>query len=127
MIKVSRRDVLDRYYLLSFLGYGLFLHRIKQSDPPNALHSHPWNGISLHIGTYIEHRLGQEPKLKRWVNFIRGNIPHRVELVNGPLWTLFLHGRRYNKWGVFDLLGNLLEEEPWRGVGGRTSYLPPVK
>ncbi len=121
-MKISRRDSLDRYYLLDVWGFGLFLHRIKQSDPFDTLNTHPWNGISFILGSYIEHRLDKPTKLRRWVNLLTGNVPHRVELCNGPVWTVFVHGRRHNKWGVFDLQGNLLDSEPWRGVGGRTSY-----
>lgn len=124
MVRVSRRDTLDRYYLLKLFGFGLFLHKIKQSDPVDTLHSHPWNWISFIFGSYTEHRLGEKRTVRRFVNSIKGEVPHRVELTQGPVWTILFHGRRCNEWGVFDLEGNLLDTEPWRGVGGRTSYRP---
>jgi hypothetical protein len=49
-----------------------------------------------------------------------------VELVDEekPVYTLFFHGRRCNKWGVFDREGNLIEGEPWRGVSpDRQNYV----
>jgi hypothetical protein len=32
--KVSRRDNLDRYYVLQALGFGLFVHRIHHNEEP---------------------------------------------------------------------------------------------
>jgi len=126
-MRVSRRESLDRYYLLSFRGFGLFLHRIKKADPEDTLHSHPWDGVSLILGAYQETKVGEAPRWKVGLNLLKGDVPHRVSLPFGPVWTLFLHGRRYNQWGVFDLEGNLLEAEPWRGVEdeSRTSYRKP--
>lgn len=121
--RVSRRDSLDRYYLFKFLGFGVFLHRIKQSDPDTAFHTHPWDGVSLIFGSYTEHRFGKRSALRRFLNFVRATTPHRVELSRGPVWTIFFHGRRYNRWGVFDADGCMIEAEPWRGIGGRGSYL----
>lgn len=120
-MRVSRRASIDRYYLLSFRGYGLFLHRLKQSDPEDTLHTHPWNGASLILGAYKEFRLGSQPAWRVGFNFVRAKVPHRVELPF-PLWTLFLHGPRSNTWGVYELDGTLIELEPWRGVGGRDTY-----
>lgn len=123
-MKVSRRDNLDRHYLLQAFGLGIFLHRIHHDEEIDVFHSHPWDGISLILGSYLEERLGKAPRLRRWFNVVRASRHHRVTLPNGPVWTVFFHLRRYNKWEVKHRDGRVLDVEPWRDVGGRTSYAP---
>lgn len=123
-MKISRRDNLDRYYLLQAFGFGLFAHRIHHDETPDVFHSHPWDGVSLIFGSYLEERLGETPKTRWGFNVVRARRFHRISLPRGPVWSLFLHGRRYNRWAVCDREGKVLDVEPWRGVGGRTSYSP---
>lgn len=125
VIRKSTRDTLTRYYLLKWRGWALFLHRIKQSDPAQVLHSHPWSWLSLIFGTYTEHRLRGVKRVRRLFNFCRAGEPHRVELTHGPVWTLLVHAPRSCRWAVFDLDGGVLEIEPWTGTDNpeRTSYV----
>lgn len=122
-MKVSKRATLDRYYLLKWRGYGIFLHRIHHSDP-EVFHSHPWPWVSFILGGYTEQRLREVPRRRRFVNWLRSSVPHRVTLTSGPVWTLFFHGKRDNTWGVFAPNGRCIELEPWLGTNNpeRTSY-----
>jgi hypothetical protein len=113
-MRVSRRDNLDRFYLLKLFGFGLFLHRIHHSEKLGVFHTHPWNGVSLILGHYWEQQHGTNILRKRWgFRFLSAQTPHRVE-VRKPVWTVFLHGRRFNRWRVVDNAGNVLAIEPWR-------------
>jgi hypothetical protein len=123
-MKISRRDNLDRYYLLQVFGLGVFLHRIHHDEDRDVFHSHPWNGVSIILGSYLEERFGETPVLRRFFNTIRAEGFHRVSLPNGPVWSLFIHGRRCNRWAVKHRNGRIMDVEPWRGVGGRTAYDP---
>lgn len=123
-MRVSRRDNLDRYYLIQAFGFGVFLHRMHHDELKDVFHSHPWNGVSFIFGSYLEERLGEPPRLRRFFNLISAPVFHRVELPTGPVWSLFIHGRRCNRWAVADRESNILDTEPWRGVGGRTAYSP---
>ena len=123
-MKVSRRENLDRYYLWQGFGLGLFLHRIHHDEDEGVFHDHPWNGLSLIFGSYTEQYQGGEPRVRRWWNWIHAPRQHRVVLHNGPVWTLFFHFRRYNRWSVQIGDGQVLSVEPWRDVGGRTAYDP---
>jgi hypothetical protein len=125
-VKISRRDNLDRYYLLKLFGFGLFLHRIHHDEDPDTFHSHPWSGLSLIFGSYTEEILGRPKRRKRLFNLVRAKEFHRVEL-SGQVWTLFLHGRKNNRWQVKSRSGEILDTEPWSGIGGRTSYKPDLK
>jgi hypothetical protein len=122
-VKVSRRETCDRYYLFQAFGCGLFVHRIHHDEHPDVFHSHPWDGVSLIFGSYLEERFGEQPRLRRFFNVIRATGFHRVSLPNGPVWTLFVHGRRSNKWATKHRDGRVLRVEPWRGVGGPSSYV----
>lgn len=121
LIKISKRDNLDRYYLLQMFGFGLFLHKIHHDEDVDTFHNHPWNGVSFILGSYIEERFGCPKATRKFFNTIKAKRFHRVELKK-PVWTLFLHGRRCNKWQVIDRAGVVLDTEPWRDTTGRKSY-----
>lgn len=123
LIKVSKRDNVDRYYLLKLLGYGIFLHRIHHDEDIDTFHNHPWNGFSFIFGSYVEERHGQSKKRLWFFNKILATRFHRVELPR-PVWTVFVHGPKCNAWQVMDRSGKILDTEPWNGVGGRTTYRP---
>ena len=120
-MKISRGESLDRYYLFKAFGWGIFLHKIHHSDPQGLYHSHPWNGLSLILGKYVEIKYGDRRREKWLFNLIRGSIHHRVE-VSRPTWTLFIHAPRSNKWSIKDEVGNIVSEEPWRGDKGLKDY-----
>ena len=123
--RVSKRDNLDRYYLFELFGFAVFLHKIHHDEEVGVLHSHPWNGLSFIFGSYLEEKVGKPKRRVRFFNRIVAPVHHRVELADTkPVWTIFFHGRRYNRWEVVDSTGKILDVEPWRGVGGRTSYAP---
>jgi hypothetical protein len=131
-MKISRGAALDRYYLLKLFGFGIFLHRIHHSDPgavylvPRSgdvalYHSHPWSGLSLILGSYVEIRYGENPK-RRWLwNWINAKVHHRV-LIAKPVWTLFIHLPKSNRWSVINENGCVLSEEPWKGDKGFKDY-----
>lgn len=123
-MKVSRRDNLDRFYVLQAFGFGLFVHHIHHDEDADVFHSHPWSGVSLILGRYLEERFGESPRIRWFFNVLRAERFHRVTLPRGPVWSIFVHGRRSNRWAVKHRDGRTLDVEPWRGVGGRTAYAP---
>lgn len=132
IFRVSKRDNLDRYYLLKLFGFGVFIHYIHDDEDKDVYHNHPWSGLSIIFGSYKEERWKKLrgtinifkliKKKCRLFNWIKAEEHHRVELPNGPVWTLFIHGRRKNQWSVINKQGEIIDVEPWRGIGGRTSY-----
>jgi hypothetical protein len=124
-MRVSRRDNLDRYYVLQAFGFGLFVHHMHHDEDQDIFHSHPWDGVSFILGGYFEERMGEDARARWLFNTIRARRFHRVTLPYGPVWSVFVHGRRKNTWAVKHRDGNILDTEPWRGVGGRTAYAPP--
>lgn len=87
--------------------FNVYLHRFLRSDEDRALHDHPWANVSVLLdGSYIEHTRPQggvhaKKELKAGDLRIRfsGKLAHRVELHQGPCWTLFITGPRYRIWG----------------------------
>lgn len=126
-MKVSRGASLDRFYILRAFGFGIFLHRIHHSDPPGVYHSHPWNGVSLIAGRYVEQFRDEYPRAhRRWfINFVRAERFHRT-IVDRPVWTLFIHGRKCNQWTVF--AGDKQSAPvPWDGASAsRRNYLDAI-
>lgn len=111
---------LTRYYLLGgprtvgstehkWLPFNLFLHCFHASDEKPA-HNHPWTWARSLIlkGSYRETRLFDFTSTSMWlaqtyspgdVNRIDADTYHYVELLDGPVWTLFLVGRVTQRWG----------------------------
>jgi hypothetical protein len=86
---------------------AIYLHNFLRSDDDRALHDHPWANVSILLrGAYTEHTIAAGGVHRREVlsaGALRvrwtGRIAHRVELHDGPSWSLFITGPRYRSWG----------------------------
>lgn len=86
--------------------FNIYLHEILRSDDDRALHDHPWVNLSIIIdGSYVEHTIakgGIERSVVRragsWT-FRRPTAAHRLEITDGPAWSLFITGPRVRNWG----------------------------
>lgn len=87
--------------------FNVYLHQFLRSDDDRALHDHPWSNLSILLrGRYVEHTIAargierrQELAAPAWRLRWTGRIAHRIELADGPCWTLFITGPRYREWG----------------------------
>ena len=87
--------------------FNVYLHEFLRSDDDRALHDHPWANLSILLrGRYVEHTIAAGGVNRRqtfvagdWRLRWTGRIAHRVELTDGPCWTLFITGPRYRQWG----------------------------
>jgi hypothetical protein len=100
------RPYLRRHWLIPRNPlFNVYVHEFLRSDDDRARHDHPWlaNASWLIAGGYREwitdelfvERHEGEFKL-RW-----GPAPHRVELTEGPCWTVFITGPRVREWGFY--------------------------
>lgn len=111
------------------LGVRPYLHRFHRADADRFPHNHPWAwAFSLILcGSYDEERIDADGvdslrllraacggidsgtrdytlfstrRVVRWFNFLRDTDYHRVEKLNGDVWTLFVTGPRHgDDWG----------------------------
>lgn len=102
------RPYLRRWWLIPRNPlFNAYLHQFLRSDDDRALHDHPWANCSVLLtGQYTEHTIDAGGIHRRQVlqaGAVRmrwsGRIAHRVELHDGPCWTLFITGPRYRAWG----------------------------
>jgi hypothetical protein len=123
LLPVSRKGSIHRFYVRRAGDegrWGLFVHRIVRSDDPEVFHNHPWNGIALIFGSYIEETPTEAPRRVRVFNRIGYRRSHRAE-IDRPVWTLFLHFKRQGdgSWWFHDRQGNRIpigeDVVPWRG------------
>jgi len=91
---------------LGFVLPSVYLHCILRSDDDRALHDHPWLWCSILLrGRYVEHTInagGIHVRQERRAGDVKISRPrraHRVELVGGCCWTLFIIGPRVRNWG----------------------------
>lgn len=134
---ITGRGTTDPYltkYRLLDLGRHvgrLHLHRFHRSDEDPECHSHPWSwALSLVLWGGYEETLALPvpgaPPLLRFgrkrrpgaFNLIRRDTWHRVDLLRGECWTLFLsgpipdHAPGESSWGFLDLVTSRVI--PWR-------------
>jgi hypothetical protein len=91
------------------------LHRLRNSDPTNELHSHPWtwSWSLILVGGYDEQRIigpGIVTRALRAgdVNWLDQADLHRIDRLEGETWTLFVSGPRTDdNWGFWDPMRNL--------------------
>lgn len=86
--------------------FNVYLHRFLRSDDDRALHDHPWWNLSVLLdGRYVEHTISpggihvRTPRRAGDLKFRRAAAAHRIELVDGPCWTVFVTGPRLREWG----------------------------
>lgn len=127
LLPVSRKGSIHRFYVRRAGDegrWGLFVHRIVRSDEPEVFHNHPWDGVALVLGSYVEETPEVPPRRIRIVNRIGHRRSHRVE-IDRPVWTVFLHFRRRDggSWWFHDRAGNRMDVggtgNPWRGPDAR--------
>src|SRR5882672_4036627 len=80
-IRVQGRPYLERYYVGTFLGIQIYIHRFRASDPEVEVHDHPWAwAISvILLGHYFEETLqatDYERKDPGHVTLIKGDRFH---------------------------------------------------
>jgi hypothetical protein len=104
----AERPYLRRWWLIPRNKLlNVYLHQFLRSDDDRALHDHPWASVSILLrGCYVEHTIAaggihERRLLTAGDTRVRasGRIAHRVELVDGPCWSLFITGPRYREWG----------------------------
>ena len=86
--------------------FNVYLHNIRRSDDDRALHDHPWINCSILLdGSYVEHTIeagGVNRRVVRTAGDVVFRLPgaaHRLEIADGPCWTLFLTGPTWRSWG----------------------------
>lgn len=97
--------------------FNIYLHCIIRSDDDRALHDHPWWNLSIILrGSYREitpdfngaptpyERIADLPTRETVRNagaikFRCATASHRLEVMKGPVWTLFITGPRIREWG----------------------------
>lgn len=112
-------DYMYRYYLVfvpsakkedyddqkNHKPFNAMIHNFRASDDP-ILHNHPWPWCTIILkGGYWEHL---KDGSRNWrapgsIVFRSADTYHWVELEPGIYpWTLFMHGKRCNKWGFWE-------------------------
>lgn len=103
--------------------FGIYIHKFHQSDTDRELHNHPWAwSVSLILaGGYVEERrvwsgressVIQRSVLPGSINFIDHDDFHRVDLIEGDAWSLFIAGPKESTWGFWNRLNG--EFTHWR-------------
>lgn len=90
-------------------GWRLNLHQWLKSDDDRALHDHRADSFSLLLtGGYYEvlTHAWEAEQIKVW--YPQGSVihrkaeqPHRVELEDAPIWTLWFRGPYRRDWGFY--------------------------
>lgn len=81
--------------------FNVYLHRITRDDDDRALHDHPYFNVSIILrGAYREVMPNGSRILRPGrIVFRQAEALHRLQVVEGPVWTLFITGRRVREWG----------------------------
>lgn len=99
---------------------AVYLHKFHRSDDDDV-HSHPWEwSVAIILsGGYREQRLDRRTNTLRtrtmlpgFVNIIRGDDYHRVDLIGSESWSLFIAGPRASSWGFWNI--ETRTHVPWR-------------
>lgn len=95
-------NYLHRWYVIPRNRFfNIYLHKFMSDDDDRALHDHPWWSLSILLkGEIKEHQFNRVRLIPRFLPVVRSaKFSHRLELVQGPVWTLFITGPRIRQWG----------------------------
>jgi hypothetical protein len=103
----TERPYMRRWFVIPRNNFfNIYLHQILRSDDDRALHDHPWVNCSILLnGRYVEHTIssGGINRRKEYragdIKFRGARSAHRLELVDGQCWSLFITGPRLREWG----------------------------
>lgn len=100
----SDTPYLSRWYIIPRNRFlNIYLHKFERSDDDRALHDHPWYSVSFLLrGELLEHSF-KGARFIPWLLpvFRTAKFAHRLELVKGPVWTVFITGPRIRDWGFY--------------------------
>lgn len=90
-------DYIRRHHITDNIRF----HHILANDPDRHLHDHPWDYTTLLLeGSYREHtRDNITDHHPGDLLHRQAEQPHRLELLDGPVLTLFIAGPARRRWG----------------------------
>lgn len=97
---------MDRWYLIPrSRRFNVYLHRIYGSDKPIP-HDHPWWSVSFCLWGWMREHIGIHAERSRivpwlWPVFRSSTHSHWMEILRGPVWTLFITGPTFRHWGFW--------------------------
>lgn len=96
-------NYLHRWHVIPRNRYfNIYLHKFLSSDDDRAHHDHPWYSVSFLLkGRAVELSKKRARRVIPWLwpVFRRATFSHRIELIEGPVWTLFITGPKVRSWG----------------------------
>jgi hypothetical protein len=109
-VRLDGELYMERYYLSA--DRRRRLHHIVASDPDRDLHDHPWDFTSVLLtGAYAETTPdGVVVHRSPAIVWRRAEDPHRLDLLEGPMWTYVTTGPVRRRWGFHTARGFV----PWR-------------
>jgi hypothetical protein len=109
-------------------GLNVYLHRFHRSDDDLELHNHPWAwafSLILAGGYREERRWGNAVVTQVFkpgsLNIVHHDTFHRIELLDGDSWSLFVAGPKANSWGFWNRDTGTFT--PWREFLARKKAL----
>jgi hypothetical protein len=93
---------LDRYHVHESKPWNVRYHHIRTSDPSD-LHDHPWDYVTtLLAGAYLEVTEDGAQLYRAPRTLVRqAEDAHRLELPEGPVWSLLVTGPVRRPWGFY--------------------------
>lgn len=108
--KIIGEQYLHRWHLVPRNPiFNVYLHKFLGSDDERVMHDHPWHSVSFLLkGKLLEFYqrevgvtdLPGRRRPRRFLPVFRSaRHAHRLQLVQGPAWTIFITGPRIREWG----------------------------
>lgn len=93
---------LKRWWLRRDPAQGnVYLHQILRNDDDRALHDHPWDSTSIILRGTLREVLMEGARVlpAGSITYREADVAHRLEVIDGPVWSLFLTGPKTREWG----------------------------
>lgn len=112
----------SRWHLWKLGGFQIALHRWHRSDDDRALHDHKADNLSILLTGRLREIVGDLSTKRTYAGevrmvhrrrtlwpfvpyFRRAETPHRIELIDGPVWTIWIRWPPRRRWGYWCKFG----------------------
>ena len=99
---------LQRWWLRKDNEHGnIYLHKILKDDEADTLHDHPFCSTSIILSGIIREIMptGERLLSPGSITYRHATERHRLEVVAGPVWSLFITGNKEREWGFISQNG----------------------
>lgn len=125
IVDAENLNQLERWHIVrNPLGMNLYLHKVMRDDNRYGLHDHPWPSVSIVLSGTLREVFEDGSRLLAPGSITHRDAEtlHRLEVADGPVWTLFATSKKSRDWGFVGADGQWRHSREIVKIDGNRAY-----